>query len=72
MFYLKERVHPKMKIQSLPTHTHTDGRVGDVFFSPQNTVGVSEEKGFAVISQTIETNGDQDFNVNKMHNKSVK
>ncbi len=24
-------VHPKMKIQSLSTHTHADGRVGEVF-----------------------------------------
>ncbi len=28
---LKGTVHPKMKIQSLSTHTYTDGRVGEVF-----------------------------------------
>ncbi len=28
---LKGTVHPKMKIQSLSTHIHTDGRVGEVF-----------------------------------------
>ncbi len=27
---------------------------------------------FAVISQTIEANGDQDLNVNKIHNKTMK
>ncbi len=31
--------------------------------SPQNTAGVSQEKGVTVISQTIETNGDQVSNV---------
>ncbi len=28
-------------------------------FSPQNSAGVLQEKGVAVISQTIEVNGDQ-------------
>ncbi len=42
------------------------------FFSLQNTAGVSEEKRFAVISQTIEANGDQDSNMNKMNNKTIK
>ncbi len=28
------------------------------FFSPQNAAGVSQEKGVAVISQTIEVDGD--------------
>ncbi len=28
-------------------------------FSPQNTAGVSQEKGAAVISQITEVNGDQ-------------
>ncbi len=32
---------------------------------PQNTAGVSQEKGIAVISQTIETNGDQVSNIKK-------
>ncbi len=42
------------------------------FFSSQNNVVVSAEKMFAVISKTIEANGDQDLNVNKMYNKSMK
>ncbi len=37
-------------------------------FSPQNTAGVSEEKRVTVISQTTETNGDQDSNIWKEHN----
>ncbi len=28
------------------------------FISPQNTTGVSQEKGIAVVSQIIEMNGD--------------
>ncbi len=32
------------------------------FFSPQNTAGVSQEKGVAVFSQTVKVNGDQDSN----------
>ncbi len=28
-------------------------------FSAQNTAGVSQEKGIAVVSQTVEANGDQ-------------
>ncbi len=28
---VKGTVHQKMKIQSLSTHTHTDGRMGEVF-----------------------------------------
>ncbi len=32
---------------------------GVKFFSPQNTAGVSQENSIAVISQTIEVNGDQ-------------
>ncbi len=35
------------------------------FFSPQNTAGVSQEKGAAVITQTIEVNGDQLSNMKK-------
>ncbi len=30
--HLKGTVHPKMKIQSLSSHTDTDGRVGKVFY----------------------------------------
>ncbi len=37
-------------------------------FSPQNTAGVSQEKDFAVISQTVETNGDQVSNVKNNNN----
>ncbi len=40
-----------------------EGRVK--FFSPQNTDEVLQEKGIAVISQTIEVNGDQDSNERK-------
>ncbi len=35
------------------------------FFSPQNTAGVSQEKGVAVMSQTVVVNGDQVSNVKK-------
>ncbi len=35
------------------------------FFGPQNTTGVSHEKGVAVISQTIKVNGDYVLNVKK-------
>ncbi len=35
------------------------------FFSPQNTAGGSQEKGVAVIPQTIDVNGDQVSNVKK-------
>ncbi len=38
------------------------------FFSLQNTAGVSQEKGVAVMSQTIEVNGDQVLNVKNTHN----
>ncbi len=37
------------------------------FFSSQNTAGVSQEKGIAVISQTMEVNGDQVLKVQKIH-----
>ncbi len=53
---LKGIVHPKMKIQSISTHPHADGWV--TLFSPQNTAGVSQKKGVAVMSQTIVVNGD--------------
>ncbi len=46
-------VHQKMEMQSLS------------FFSPQNTTGVLRENCTAVISQTIEANGDKLSNVNK-------
>ncbi len=39
------------------------------FLCPQNTAGVSQEKGVAVISRTIVMNGDLDSNVLKKHNK---
>ncbi len=42
------------------------------FFRLKNIVVVSEEKSFAVIPQTIEANGDQDSNINKMNNKTIK
>ncbi len=35
------------------------------FFSPQNTAGVSQEKGASVISQTIAVNVDQISNAKK-------
>ncbi len=35
------------------------------FFSPQNTAGVSHEKGVAVISQTIVVNDDHDSSIKK-------
>ncbi len=70
-FYLKAMVHPKMKIQSLSTHTHTMGRVGEVFKFTKH-YWCFRGKRFAVISQTIEPNGDQDLNVNKMNNKTIK
>ncbi len=38
----------------------TEGRVK--FFSPWNPAGVSQEKGVAVVSQTVEVNDDQDSN----------
>ncbi len=47
-----------------------EGRVK--FFSPQNTAEVLQEKGIAVISQTIEVNSDQDSNERKIHNKTIK
>ncbi len=49
-----------MKIQ-LSTHPYADWRWGESLFSPQNTAGVSQEKGIAVICQIIEVNGDQVF-----------
>ncbi len=42
------------------------------YFSSKTSVVFFRGKRFAVISQTIEANGDQDLNVNKMHNKSIK
>ncbi len=43
------------------------------FFGPQNTAGVSQEKGFAVFSQIVEVNGDQVSNItNILNNKSIK
>ncbi len=50
-------VHPKMKIQSLSSHPHADRS----FFSPQNSAGVSQEKGVA-------KNGDQVSNIKNIHN----
>ncbi len=35
------------------------------YFSPQNSAGVSQEKGIAVISYTIEVNGYQELNIKK-------
>ncbi len=40
-------------------------------FSQQNAAGVSQEKGVTVISQTVETNGDQVSNTHTK-NKSIK
>ncbi len=40
-----------------------EGRVK--FFTKQNTAGVSQEKGVAVMSQTIVVNGDQILNIKK-------
>ncbi len=37
------------------------------FFSSQNSAGVLQEKGIAVISQTIAMNGDQFSNVKKQN-----
>ncbi len=34
-------------------------------FSPQNSAGVSQEKGVTVILQTIVVNGDQFLNIKK-------
>ncbi len=67
----KGTVHPKIKIQSLSTHTHTDGRVGEVFKFTKHG-GCFRGKRFAVISQTIEAKGDQDSNINKMNNQTIK
>ncbi len=41
-------------------------------FSPQNTAGVSKEKGVAVISHTSEANGNQVSKLKKKHNKTIK
>ncbi len=41
----------------------TEGQVK--FFSPQNTAGVSQEKGVEVMSQTNAVNGDQVLNIKK-------
>ncbi len=45
---------------------------GVTFFSPQNAAGDSHEKSIAVISQTIEVNGEWDSNKKKKHNKTIK
>ncbi len=37
------------------------------FYSPQNTAKVLQEKGIAVISQTVVVNGDQVLNVKKKY-----
>ncbi len=60
-----------MKIPSLSTHTHTDERVGEVFYFIKHC-WCFRGKMFAVISQTIEANGDQDSNINKMNNEAIK
>ncbi len=44
-----------------------EGRVE--FLSPQNTAGVAQEKGVAVISQTNVMNGDIDSSVKIRHNQ---
>ncbi len=41
------------------------------FFSPQNTAGVSKEKGLAVISQIIAVDGDQDSNVKNKKTQNI-
>ncbi len=53
---LKGIVHPNMKTLYLLTLVLMDGWVK--FFSPQNTAGVSQDQGLAVMSQTTEANGD--------------
>ncbi len=53
-------IHPKMKIQSLSTHPHTDGRLGEVH---KKTARVSQGKGVIVTPQIIKVNGDQYLNV---------
>ncbi len=68
---LKGRVHQEIKIQSLSTHPRADRRWVKIF-SPQNTAGISQEKGVAVISSTIEVNGDLYLNVKNPHNKTKK
>ncbi len=40
------------------------------FFSPQNSAGVSQENSIAVISKTVQVNGDQEPNVQKYFMKS--
>ncbi len=42
------------------------------FFRPQNTAGVSKEKGIAGTSQTIVVNGKRDANVKKIKIKNDK
>ncbi len=43
------------------------------FFSPQNAVvWVSQEKGVAVMSQTMAVNGDQFWNINETLKKNIK
>ncbi len=46
------------------------------FFSLKNNAWVTQEKGVAVMSQTIVKNGDKDTNVQKRnkktHNKTIK
>ncbi len=39
------------------------------FFSPQNSVGVSQEKVVAVISQIVQVNADQFSNANRTKTK---
>ncbi len=55
---IKGIVHPKMKSHYLLTLLPMEGPVK--FFGPQNTAGVSQEKGISVISQIIIVNGDYD------------
>ncbi len=60
-----------MKIQSLSTHPHADGRLSDVFW-PQNTAAQEQEKGTEIISHKMEVNVDLFSNLRKMHNKAIK
>ncbi len=43
-----------------------------IFFSPLNTTGVSLENSIAVVSQTIEVNGDQVSNVKEINSETIK
>ncbi len=60
-----------MKIQPLSTQTHMDGRVGE-FFLVHKTLLLFQRTKVCSYLPTIEANGEQDLNVNKMHNKSMK